>query len=219
MLDSLEKRKERAELISAKLTELFPDASIALKHGSNWELLVAVMLSAQCTDKQVNIVTEKLFKKYRILDDYLNATIMDFEQNIKSCGFFHNKTKNILATARLIKEKFDGEVPTKMKDLLSLPGIARKTANIVLGNAYGIVEGIAVDTHVRRFALKMGLSDSFKNTDKIEQDLMQIFPKEEWFPITYRIIEYGRQICPARKHPCEKHPLSQIYPPAANIWP
>lgn len=214
----LKERKERASQVITVLKELFPGAKTALQYKTPWEILVGVILSAQCTDKKVNEVTAKLFEKYPILDHYVNADPAEFEQDIKPTGFYRNKTKNILSTAKIIKEKYNGVVPNTMEELLSLPGVARKTANIVLGNAYGIIEGIAVDTHVKRLSIKLDLTDN-TNPNKIEQDLMRIFPKEEWFAINYRLIEYGRQICPARKHPCEDHPLSKIYPPSANIWP
>jgi len=212
-------RKERAKKILKKLRELFPDAAIVLKYGNAWELLVAVILSAQCTDKQVNIVTEKLFQKYKTLDDYIKATQEEFEQDVKSTGFYRNKAKNILASAKIVKERFGGKVPDTMEDLLTLPGVARKTANVVLGNAYGIVQGIAVDTHVMRLSQKLGLTD-YKDPVKIERDLMELLPQKDWFFFTYGIIEYGRHVCMARKHKdCETHALSKIYPPAANLWP
>jgi endonuclease-3 len=216
--EKLVERKKRAKKISLVLKKLFPHAKIALNYKNNWELLVAVILSAQCTDKKVNEVTEKLFKKYKKLDDYINANPKEFEKDIKPTGFYKNKTKNILLAAKIIKEKFNGQIPKTMEEMLTLPGVARKTANVVLGNAYRIVEGIAVDTHVRRFAIKFNLTDH-KDPVKIERDLMDIFPRKEWFSITYRLIEYGRKICPARKHDCSNHPLTKIYPPAANIWP
>jgi endonuclease-3 len=211
-------RKIRAAKIVSALQRLFPHAKIALRYGNHWELLVAVMLSAQCTDKKVNEVTANLFRKYRTLDDYVRADRAEFERDIRQTGFYRQKAKNILAAARIIKEKFGGKVPRTMEELLTLPGVARKTANIVLGNAYGIVEGIAVDTHVRRLARKFDLVDS-DDPEKIEQELMKLLPKKEWFSFTYRMIEYGRTICPARKHDCANHPLTKIYPPAAHRWP
>lgn len=211
-------QKKRAAKISAVLKKLFPKAKIFLKYFNNWELLVSVILSAQCTDKKVNEVTQKLFEKYRNINDYIKADPREFEKDIKSAGFYKNKTKNILAAAKIVKEKFGGKIPKTMKKILELPGVARKTANIVLGNAYGVVEGIAVDTHVGRLAQKLELTRN-QDPNKIEQDLMKLFPKKEWFSITYRLIEYGRKICPRRKHDCKGHPLTKIYPPAANIWP
>ncbi|MDP2664695.1 MAG: endonuclease III [bacterium] len=218
MFSSLEERKKRAAKIVQKLKKLFPKAKIVLQYSNNWELLVAVILSAQCTDKKVNEVTVKLFKKYRTLNDYLDAKQEEFEQDIRQCGFYHNKAKNILAAGKVIKEKYGGKVPKTMEEIDALPGVARKTANVVLGNAYGVVEGIAVDTHVMRLSQKLGLTDS-NNPVKIEQDLMKLLPKKEWFDFTYRLIDYGRGVCTARKHKCEDHELTKIYPKAANIWP
>jgi endonuclease III len=211
-------RKRRALLILRKLKKLFPHPKTALRYDNDWELLVAVILSAQCTDKKVNEVTKKLFKKYKKFDDYVDANVNEFEQDIRQTGFYRNKAKHILAASKIVKEKFAGKIPKTMNELLEIPGVARKTANVVLGNAYGIVEGIAVDTHVKRFAQKFNLTDS-TNPEKIEQDLMILLPKEEWFGITHRLIEYGRNFCPARKHECRNHPLTKIYPRAAHHWP
>ncbi len=213
-----EERKKRAVAIGRALARLFPNPKCALNYRNNFELLVAVILSAQCTDKKVNEVTEKLFKKYRTLDDYVKANPKEFAKDIRQTGFFNAKTKNVLGAAKKIKNDFGGIVPRTMEEMLTIPGVARKTANVVLGNAYGVVEGIAVDTHVKRFAQKFCLTDH-KDPKKIEQDLMALFPKKDWFPLTYRLIEYGRQICPARKHNCTEHPISKIYPKAAVMWP
>tara|TARA_Y100000310_G_scaffold344991_1_gene460996 strand:- start:6217 stop:6873 length:657 start_codon:yes stop_codon:yes gene_type:complete len=218
-MESFGERKKRAARVVAVLKKLFPHARIVLNYSNNWELLVAVILSAQCTDKKVNEVTANLFKKYKTLDDYTKVSQIEFEQDIKPTGFYRNKAKNILAAAKMIKEKFAGKIPQTMEEMLQLPGVARKTANVVLGNAYGIVEGIAVDTHVRRLSLKLGLSNH-TDPNKIEQDLMKLVPKKDWFFLTYGLIEYGRHICPARKHKdCENHPLTKIYPEASKIWP
>lgn len=211
-------REIRAGKIFSTLKKLFPETKIALRYFNNWELLVAVILSAQCTDKKVNEVIKRLFKKYRTLDDYVRADIREFEKDIRETGFYRNKAKNILTSATIIKEEFGGKVPNTMEEILTLPGVARKTANVVLGNAYGLVEGIAVDTHVKRFSQKLGLTKE-KDPNKIERDLMSLFPKKHWFEITYLLIDYGRNICPARKHDCTEHPLSTIYPKATNIWP
>jgi len=212
-----EERRVRLHALDAELKHLFPGVGMALHWSTNWELLVAVVLSAQCTDKKVNEVTEKLFKKYRTLDDYTNAELHEFEQDIHATGFYRNKTKNILAAAKRVQEVFGGEVPNTMEELLTIPGVARKTANVVLGNAFGVVEGIAVDTHVRRFVIRYGLSDS-KDPKKIEQDLMELLPKEDWFAFTYRVIEYGRTIAPARPYDTSKDPLIAIYPEAAKTF-
>jgi len=201
-------RKKRAGKIVKKLKELFPDAKIVLKYNNTWELLVSVVLSAQCTDKQVNIVTGNLFQKYKALEDYVKVDIEEFEQDIKSTGFYHNKAKNILAAAKIIQEQYNGKVPDTMEELLILPGVARKTANVVLGNAFGIVEGIAVDTHVMRLSQAFGLTER-KDPIKIEQDLMEILPKKDWFFFTYGMIEYGRNYYPARKLKSRDHPLGE----------
>lgn len=205
----LEGRKRRAAVIIRRLKKLIPDAKIALKYSNPWELLVAVVLSAQCTDKKVNEVTEKLFKKYRTLNDYVKAKPGEFEQDIRPTGFYRNKAKNILAAARIVKEKFHGEVPRTMEEITAIPGVARKSANVILGNAYGVVEGIAVDTHVIRLSRALGLTKE-KDPVKIERDLMAIIPKKDWFGFTYLIIEYGRRYCPARPHRHENCPLGDI---------
>jgi endonuclease-3 len=199
------------------LKKLFPQVTVPLSHQNNWELLVAVVLSAQATDKKVNEVTAKLFQKYRTLGDYLHADQEAFEREIKEIGLYRSKARHILASAKIIKENYGGVLPRTMEEMLRLPGIGRKSANVVLGKAYGVVEGIAVDTHVRRFAIRFDLSDA-TDPSRIEQDLMALLPKKEWFGFSYRLIMYGRQICPARKHDCRRHPLTALYPPAAKRW-
>ncbi len=201
--------KKRWQKISRVLRRLFPDAHIALTFSNNWELLVAVELSAQCTDKKVNEVTPVLFKKYHTLDDYVRADRRKFEQDIRATGFYRNKAKNILAAAKVVQEKYKGRLPRTMAEMLTIPGIGRKSANVILGNAYGVVEGIAVDTHVKRLAGVIGLSHE-KTPEKIEQDLMLIIPKKDWFRATYELIEYGRNYCPARPHKHELCPLNKI---------
>ena len=201
-----EENKKRGKEILNKLKKLIPDAKISLKYSNNWELLVAVILSAQCTDKKVNEVTSKLFKKYKNIDEYANANPKNFEKDIYSAGFYRNKTKNIIASAKIIKEKFNGKIPKTMKEMISLPGVSRKTANVVLGSAYGIAEGIAVDTHVIRLAKLFKLTKE-KDPKKIERDLMKIYPKKEWIKLTYYFIEYGRRYCPAKKHNHNKCPI------------
>jgi endonuclease-3 len=201
--------KKRALKIIRALRKIFPGAKIILRYSNNWELLVAVELSAQCTDKKVNEVTQALFKKYRTLDDYVHANRREFEVDIRQTGFYHAKTKNILAAARVVKEKFNGKLPKTMEEMLMIPGVGRKSANVILGNAYGVVEGIAVDTHVKRLARVLGLS-SEKTPEKIEKDLMRIIPKKEWFEITYLLIEYGRKYCVARPHQHELCPLTKM---------
>jgi endonuclease III len=210
-------REVRLHNLERELKKLFPGAGMALTYSTHWELLVAVMLSAQCTDKKVNEVTRTLFVKYPTLEAYVHADPREFEKDIHATGFFRSKTKHVLATAKKVHEEFGGELPRTMREMLTLPGVARKTANVVLGNAFGIVEGIAVDTHVKRFAIRFDLTD---HTDpkRIECDLMSIVPQEDWFLFTYRVIEYGRQIAPARKYDTSKDPLVAIYPPAGKVF-
>jgi endonuclease-3 len=208
----LPRLRERWKKMSRSLTKLFPDARIALTFSNPWELLVAVQLSAQCTDKKVNEVTPALFKTYPKLEDYLRAGktaagIRAFEKAIHSCGFYRAKTKNILAAARFVKGTYGGVLPKTMAAMVKIPGVGRKSANVILGNAYGVVEGIAIDTHMQRLSHVLGLSRE-KTPDKIEQDLMQIIPRKDWFVSTYRLIEYGRKYCPARPHKHELCPLS-----------
>ncbi len=226
----------RTSEVLIRLKRIYPNAAIILKYSSPWELLVTVILSAQCTDVMVNKVTEKLFKKYKALDDYVVADLTEFEQDIKSTGFYHNKAKNILAAASLIKKKFKGKVPNIMEDLLTVPGVARKTANVVLGNAYGVVEGIAVDTHVLRLSQRLRLVDldriggkkvlTFKRPGfeeiidfkkdadpvKIEQQLMEVVSKEDWFKATYLLIDHGRAVCKAQNPDCTNCILADLCP-------
>lgn len=195
----IKKRRERARHITKVLKKLFPHPKIALRYKTHWQLFVAVLLSAQCTDKKVNEVTKKLFKKYPTLPDYVGANPKEFEQDIRPTGFYRNKTKNILRAARVVQKKFGGKLPKTMSEMLTIPGVGRKSANVILGNAYGVVDGIAVDTHVRRLSRLLGLTDR-TNPDIIERDLMAVIPRNEWFRFTYRLIEYGRRYCPARRH-------------------
>ena len=197
-------RMQRGRTTLKKLHKLFPNAGMMLTYSNNWELLVAVQLSAQCTDKKVNEITPVLFATYPTLTDYVIAGktvkgIKDFEKAIYQSGFYKNKTKNILAAAKMVQEVFHGTIPETMDEMLRIPGVARKTANVVLGNAHGVTSGIAVDTHVKRLSHVLKLSDELY-PDKIEKDLMVIFPQDEWFHSTYLLIEYGRKYCPALKH-------------------
>jgi len=196
--------------IIKRLNKTYPDiAGTALSFENPLEMLVSTILSAQCTDVRVNKVTEHLFKKYKKPKDYYLSK--DLEKDIRSTGFYRNKAKNIRGACKLIDEKFGGKVPKTMEQLVELPGVARKTANIVLGNSFGIVEGIAVDTHVRRLSFRLGLT---RNTDpvKIEQDLMKLYPKKEWFDLSNLLIEHGRKICKAPTPFCSKCFLSDICP-------
>lgn len=207
--DKTAERRRKVEEIIGELKRLFPHAKIVLNYATHWELYVAVVLSAQCTDKKVNEVTQTLFKKYKSLDDYVNADPEVFEQDIKPTGFYRNKAKSILGAAKIVRERFGGKIPRTMEEIRTLPGVGRKTANVVLGNAHNVVEGIAVDTHVKRLTRRWGLTRE-SDPEKIEQDLMEIVPKEAWFRFTYWVIEYGRKYCPARPHPHEACPLSRF---------
>ena len=221
----LQERKERLAKLDRVLKKLYPTASIELTYSNPWELLVAVQLSAQSTDKGVNKITEKLFKKYTTLGDYVHAGktqkgVHEFERDIFASGFYRAKTKNILAAAALIAKSppaggFNGEIPKTIEEILRLPGVARKTATVVLKEAHGVVAGITVDTHVIRFVQRFDLSD-FKDAVRIEKDLMQLVPKKEWGHITHRIIHYGRYLAPARAYDTTQDPLVKIYPPAAK---
>ena len=211
MAESFQQRKKRAATVYHKLRKAYPNAHIALKYSNRIQLLVAVILSAQCTDKKVNEVTVSLFKKYRTVNDFANANVKTFEREIHSTGFYHAKARNIIATAKMLRRDFGGELPKTIADMRRLPGVARKTANVVLGNAYGIVEGIAVDTHVRRLSQRLGFS-AHDDPEKIEKDLMALFPKAEWFPLTYALIEHGRAICKAPTPRCEACPVAPLCP-------
>ena len=204
---------ERAQQIIQLLEKAHPDAKIALHYSDALELLVATILSAQCTDERVNKVTESLFKKYRKAEDYANANTKELEETTRHTGFYHNKARNIQAACKLLVQRFNFEVPRTMKEILILPGVARKTGNIVLSNAYGVIEGIAVDTHVRRVAKRLGLTVN-EDPDKIEKDLTEIVPKEYWQRITDLLIFHGRRRCVAKKPKCAMCILNQICPSA-----
>jgi len=206
-------KKTRLLKIIELLEKEYPKTKIALHYSSPLEILVATILSAQCTDKRVNLVTPSLFKKYKTAKDYANANLAELEQDIRSTGFYRNKAKNIKNAGRMIVERFDSQVPQTMEEILELPGVARKTANIVLSNAYGVIVGIAVDTHVRRLSKRLGLTEN-TNPDKIEKDLMQIVPKSHWKSITNLLISHGRAVCDARKPKCGICCLNKICPSA-----
>jgi endonuclease-3 len=208
--------KQRVEKTIELIEKQYPNAKTALNFTNPLEILLATILSAQTTDVTVNIVTKNLFKKYRIAEDYANADIVELEQIIYSTGFYHNKAKNLQKCCQLLVEKFQSKVPKTMEELLELPGVARKTANIVLYNAFGITAGIAVDTHVTRLSQRLGLTQK-KDQNKIEQDLMQITPKEKWMPLTDLLIFHGRNVCKAKKPHCEVCVLNKICPSAFTI--
>ena len=204
-------KKKRTLKIIKLLDEEYPDAEIALVYSNPLELLVAVQLSAQCTDVMVNRVTKDLFEKYKTPKDYAEANDEELQEDIRKTGFFRNKARNLKGSARMLIEDFGGNVPGTMDELLKLPGVARKTANIVLFNAFGTQGGIAVDTHVRRLSQRMGFSKN-QDPNKIEQDLMKIVPKDSWGHFTYLLIEHGRAICTGRKAKCEECVIADICP-------
>jgi endonuclease III len=199
----------RIRAILKGLDEAYPAATCALRHDNAFQLLIATILSAQCTDERVNIVTATLFPKYPSAKDFAYANPAELEQDIRPTGFFRNKTKSIMGASRKIVEQFHGEVPRTMEELLTLPGVARKTANVVLGTAFGIASGVVVDTHVMRLSGRLDLS---KNSDpkKIEQDLMQIIPRDRWILFSHQLIWHGRRVCQARKPKCLECNLERI---------
>lgn len=205
--------KNRVAKIIALLEKEYPDAKTALRYRNPLELLIATILSAQCTDERVNIVTKTLFKKYTRAEDYANSDLAELEHEIKSTGFYRNKAKYIKRCCKLLVTKYGSQVPRTMAELLELPGVARKTANIVLTNAYGIINGIAVDTHVRRLAQRLGLSVT-ANPAKIEEDLMNLIPKTSWKRITDLLIFHGRRVCNAKKPKCGVCVLNKFCPSA-----
>jgi len=207
--------KKRVASIYKKLTELYPDVTTALKYENPLELLFATILSAQCTDVRVNKVTAVLFKKYRKIKDYASADLKEFEQDIRSTGFYHNKAKNIIAAAKMIEKDFNGKVPDTMDELVKLPGVARKTANIVLFHSYGKNDGIAVDTHVKRLSGRLGLTQ-YDDPVKIEEDLMSIFDRDKWGYLSNLLIEHGRAVCDARKPLCAECKLCDLCPSAGK---
>lgn len=204
------KKKSIKPLLDA-LKKAYPEAECALNFSDPLELLVATILSAQCTDKRVNLVTSELFKKYTTLDHFADAPAGELEEDIRSTGFFNNKARSIRGAASAIRERFDGQVPRTLEALITLPGVARKTANVVLGNAFEIASGIVVDTHVSRLAQRLGLTRQ-KTAVKIEADLLEMVPKKEWIDFSHRLILHGRAVCKARKPDCEACPLAKQCP-------
>jgi endonuclease-3 len=203
--------KERTAETIRRLKKAYRDAHCALNHTNAFELLIATILSAQCTDARVNIVTADLFRKYRGPSDYLKVRQSELERDIHSTGFFRNKAKNIQAACKRIIEEFGGEVPRTMDEILTLGGVARKTANVVLGNAFGIASGVVVDTHVSRLSQRLGLTKN-KMPEKIERDLQNLVPKRDWVMFPHWLITHGRQICIARRPKCDECVLADICP-------
>ncbi|RMF99800.1 MAG: endonuclease III [Planctomycetota bacterium] len=193
------------------LAKEFPDAKCSLRFRNPLELLIATILSAQCTDERVNKVTADLFKKYRTANDYAQAPLEELEKDIQSTGFYRNKAKNIQACCRALAEEHGGKVPKSLDVLVKLPGVGRKTANVVLGTAYGLPTGVVVDTHVGRISRRLGLTDQ-ANAEKVEQDLMKLLPKSEWIDFSHRMIQHGRKHCAARKPKCDTCPMNDFCP-------
>ncbi len=204
-------RKKRTAEIIRRLKKTYPDAHCALNHTNPFELLIATILSAQCTDERVNIVTADLFRKYRGPEDFMRASQEELERDIHSTGFFRNKAKNIKAASQRLIEVYGGEIPQTMDEILTLGGVARKTANVVLGNAFGIASGVVVDTHVSRLSQRLGVTKE-KTPEKIERDLQELVPKKEWVMFSHWLIFHGRQICNARKPKCLDCVLADICP-------
>ena len=203
--------EDRAPDVIRILSDAYPDAKVALRFTNPLECLVATILSAQCTDEKVNEVTSTLFVKYPTAESYLAVPEDELRADIRPTGFFNQKAASIRAACQRIVEAYDGQVPGTMEDLLTLRGVARKTANIVLGNSFGIVEGIAVDTHVKRLANRIGFS-SQSDPNKVEQDLMRLIPRDRWFPFTYVLIDHGRAVCTAKKPRCTECPIEPLCP-------
>lgn len=209
--ESPEELKARTRDIIRRLKRAYPDAKCSLNHSNPFELLVATILSAQCTDERVNMVTANLFRKYTKPEDYLKVSPSELEKDIQSTGFFRNKTKSIQGTSKVLTEEYGGQVPHTMEELLELPGVARKTANVVLGNAFDIKAGVVVDTHVTRLSHRLDLTQQ-KTAEKIEQDLIPIVPKKDWVIFPHLLIAHGRKICKARNPLCPECPVEKICP-------
>ena len=204
-------KEEKVKEIIIRLSKIYPHPTTALHYSTPLQLLIATILSAQATDKVVNQITPGLFQKYKSAKDFASVDLEELNKDIIKINFHHNKAKNIIEASKIIAEKYGGRVPDTMEELDALPGVARKTANVVLGNAFHKAEGIVVDTHVIRLSQKLGLTDS-KDPVKIEQDLMKIVPKDKWIDFSHLLINFGREYCPARAHKCTPCPLGPICP-------
>lgn len=215
---SVAERKARAKKVVAYLKKAYPVPKTELLYQTPFQLVAAVMLSAQCTDKTVNRVTAPLWKKYKSVADFAKLSPAAFDKELSSVSFHSNKAKAIIATAKMLQKEFGGKVPKTEAELVRLPGIAYKTAHVVLGELYGIWEGIPTDTHVRRFALRLDLTSNTELT-KISKDLEALLPKADWKYVNNGLVLYGRYVCKANPHECKEHPLTKIWPPAAKRWP
>lgn len=211
MRESQESLRVRTKTIIQRLKRHYPDAHCALDHGNALELLLATILSAQCTDERVNLVTKHLFRRFHSAADYASAPRSELEEMVRSTGFFRAKAKSIQTTAQELVQHYNGEVPREMDQLTALPGVGRKTANVVLGNAFGVISGIVVDTHVKRLAYRMGLTRA-KAPEKVELDLQKVIPRKDWILLSHLLITHGRKICKARKPDCGKCFLAEVCP-------
>jgi endonuclease III len=213
-----EERVLRVKKMVAYLKEAYPKPASELHYKTPFQFVAAVILSAQCTDKAVNRLTGTLFKKYKTPHDFAGANLATFTKEISSVTFFRNKAKAIVGAAKMVQEKFGGKVPKSEMELTQLPGVGYKTAHVILGDLFDIWEGIATDTHVKRFAKRFDLTDNDDLT-KISKDLEALVPKKDWKYVNNGLVLYGRYVCPARPHDCLEHPLTKLWPPAANRWP
>lgn len=218
MAGKQEERKARAKQMLAYLKKAYPEPKTELLYKTPVQLAVAVMLSAQSTDKRVNMVTETLWKKYKTVGDFADAGLAELTKEISSITFYRNKAKAIIGMAQRVRSEYSGKIPKTEAELITLPGIAYKSAHVIMGELHGIYEGIPTDTHVRRFALRFDLTDS-KDLTKISKDLEALIPKADWKYVNNGLVLYGRYVCKALPHPCESHPLTKIWPPAAHRWP
>jgi endonuclease-3 len=210
MVASADAKKHAARIVR-RLAKAYPNAECALEFRTPLQLLVATILSAQCTDRRVNLVTKDLFRKYRSAADFAAAPLPELEKAIQSTGFFRNKARNIKACCQQLVDRFEGEVPEEMESLVGLPGVGRKTANVVRGTAFGVASGVVVDTHVTRIARRLGLTEQ-TDAVKIERDLMELIPRSQWIDFSHRLIHHGRQICVARRPKCGECPLADVCP-------
>ncbi|MBI4066053.1 endonuclease III [Candidatus Kaiserbacteria bacterium] len=211
-------RRARAKKMIAYLKKMYPEPKSELVYKTPFQFVASVILSAQCTDKAVNKTTATLFKKYKTVKDFASANPVAFTKEISSVPFFRNKAKAIIGAAKIVEENFAGQVPKTEAELVALPGVGYKTAHVILGELYDIWEGIAADTHVKRFARRLDLTDN-NDLKKISKDLEKLIPKKDWKFVNNGLVLYGRYTCPARPHDCAAHPLTKLYPPAANKWP
>lgn len=218
MTNTFETRKKRMQKIVRYLKKVYPKPKTELAYDTQFQLVVAVVLSAQCTDKAVNATTKSLFKKYRTARDFARAKPAAFQKEISSIPFFRNKTKSIIAAAKLVEAEFKGRVPKTVDELQRLPGVAYKTANVILGELFDVWEGIPTDTHVKRFAKRFDLVDS-NDLTKISKELEALVPKKDWKYVNNGLVLYGRYVCPARPHDCSEHPLTKLWPKANTLWP